>query len=268
MEFEKFKSIIDFNKLKMNQVTDIVRDFSNSTLDGDDKYIIDLMQTVRTAARQKRYMIILLPIMDREIGAMMYRSDFWGYILLNTALPMATVNFALGHELYHVLSREQLPGQTIELYIGEKYNDEPEEKMANCFSGVLTMPDNLFKRMYSRFYGEDSFPFSILCKLMSFFKVPYIAALIRCYELELLPDKPEILRELLIKTDDDIEREFERFWLNTGILRPSMENDFKRLRDRVCEVGENIVSKSIMNDTQLSKILSEMDSLYGEIIRK
>lgn len=47
-----------------------------------------------------------IPFADKEIGALCYKGDALGYIVLNTSLPKVNVNFAICHELYHVFYQE------------------------------------------------------------------------------------------------------------------------------------------------------------------
>ena len=47
-----------------------------------------------------------MPFADDEIGALCYRGDGLGYVVVNTSLPRVNVNFAIAHEIYHVFSEK------------------------------------------------------------------------------------------------------------------------------------------------------------------
>ena len=85
--------------------------------------------------------------------------------------------------------------------------------------------------MFNKFkleQNEDDSDITIFCKLMSYFEVPYMAVLIRAYELQLLSDG--IVLESLLKTDAaSVKQEFSRLWLNDMILYPARRNDYGRM---------------------------------------
>ncbi len=48
-----------------------------------------------------------MPFNDKEIGALSYKGDGLGYVVINTSLPRVNSNFAIAHEIYHVFFSEK-----------------------------------------------------------------------------------------------------------------------------------------------------------------
>ena len=164
-----------------------------------ERELPDLMLMVRPLLNKKNYLVIEMPFKDKEIGALCYKSDFFGYTFLNSALPKVNVNFALGHEIYHIFYQQESFKKKIELYMNEHYFRYDEELSANLFAGILLMPDPSFQLVFRKFQNEKDgrdTEVTLIAKLMSVFEVPYMAVVIRCYELGLLPDG-DLLEQLL-----------------------------------------------------------------------
>ena len=195
-----------------------------------ERELPDLMLMVRPLLNKKNYLVIEMPFKDKEIGALCYKSDFFGYTFLNSALPKVNVNFALGHEIYHIFYQQESFKKKIELYMNEHYFRYDEELSANLFAGILLMPDPSFQLVFRKFQNEKDgrdTEVTLIAKLMSVFEVPYMAVVIRCYELGLLPDG-DLLEQLLKVDNIEIEKEFSRLWLNDEILKPTKRDDYPR----------------------------------------
>ncbi len=268
MKFEKFRTILEYNRKNQDFISDKVRDFYYKMGMNYEKDLLNIMMIVRPLFNKKDYLIIEVPFKDKEIGAICYKNDgSYGYTILNSSLPKISVNFALAHEIYHVFYQERLSGKRIELYMNEHYMEHEEEMSANLFAGILLMPTPSFVEMYKKFKSEENEEDScitVFCKLMSYFEVPYMAAVIRAYELNLLPDG-ELLKSLLEADCRQIDREFSRLWLDERILYPTMRDDFDRLKELVKVFGEKYEREDLISGKDVDKILENMSKIYSEI---
>lgn len=267
MRFERFQNIIEYNRKNQKNIAERVREFYVQMNMDYERDLLNLMLIVRPLFSRKNYLVLELPFKDREIGAVCYKGDSFGYTFLNSALPKVNVNFALGHEIYHVFYQNEPFTQQVELYMNEHYFEHEEELSANLFSGMLLMPTPVFREMFHKFHSEqenEDSEITLIAKLMSYFKVPYMAVVIRCYELELLPEG-ETLKRLLSVEHDDVEKEFSRVWLDEEILYPTNKDDYPRLEQLVKEIGVQYQNEQILNENVVSKILNNMNKIYNEI---
>ncbi|MDF2988407.1 MAG: ImmA/IrrE family metallo-endopeptidase [Eubacterium sp.] len=267
MEFERFKKIIEYNQKNQVEITRKVRDLYSKADVDYERDLLNVMQVVRPLFEKKRYIVVEIPFKDKEIGAICYKGDSLGYTFLNSSLPKVNVNFALCHEIYHIFYQEQSFKQKIELYMNEHYFEYEEELSANSFAGVLLMPEQSFENMFRKFQSEktdEDTEVSLIVKLMSYFEVPYMAALIRCYELNLL-NAGEKLEKLLIVNSEVIENEFVRLWLNEDLLKPTNKDDYKKLESFVKKIGDDYLKEEILNHRTVSKVLENMKKIYEEI---
>lgn len=267
MNFERFQNIIDYSQKNQEEITKQVRDLY-SQMDMDyDRDLLNIMMIIRPLFLKKQYVVLEIPFKDKEIGAICYKSDSFGYTFLNSSLPKPNVNFALGHEIYHVFYQCKPFKHKVELYLNEHYFEHEDELSANLFAGILLMPSPSFTSMFHKFQkehnSEDS-EITIIAKLMSYFEVPYMAVVIRCYELELLPDG-EILKKMMEFTSDDIEKEFARLWLDSEILKPTKRDDYDRLEQLVIDIGKKCEEDQILNDKVVSKVIENIRKIYKEI---
>ena len=149
----------------------------------------------------------------------------------------------------------------------EHYYEHVEEMNANLFAGMLLMPEITFSSMFQRFQREmteEDSELSIVVKLMNYYEAPYMAVLIRCYELQLLQDGATL--QMLIEADGScIEKEFERMWLNEELLRPTGRDDFPKLKEMVIKTGEEYREEGIVSEKKLQKVLQKMTKIYKEI---
>lgn len=267
MEFDRFKKIIEYNQKNQVEITRKVKDlYSKADMDYESD-LLNIMQVVRPLFEKKRYIVVEIPFKDKEIGAICYKGDSVGYTFLNSSLPKINVNFALCHETYHIFHPEQSFKKKIELYVNEHYFEYEEELSANAFAGALLMPEQSFKNMFRKFQSEkpdENTEISIIVKLMSYFEVPYMAALIRCYELELLEAGVK-LEKFLKVTSIEIENEFVKLWLNEDLLKPTNKDDYKKLELFVRKTGEDYKKEEILNQRTINKVLENMKKIYEEI---
>lgn len=267
MKFDKFQSIVEYNRKNQEKIAASVRDFYFKMGMNYEKDLLNIMMIVRPVFRKKEYIVLELPFKDKEIGAICYKGDSYGYMILNSALAKVNENFALAHEIFHVFYQDKLLGKKIELYMNEHYSEYEEEMNANLFAGILLMPTPSFIEMFNKFkdeQNEEDSDITIFCKLMSYFEVPYMATLIRAYELKLLSDG--ILLESLLKVDAAaVEQEFFRLWLDNTILHSTKRDDYDRLQELIKKTGKEYTEEDILNKDVVDKILKNIRTIYDEI---
>lgn len=229
--------------------------------------IRNFFQLVRPLFLANNYLVIEMPFKDKEIGALCYKGDTMGYTFLNTSLPKVNVNFALCHEVYHVFYQESGFEHKVELYMNEQYYEHEEELAANLFAGMVLMPEYNFKHMFYKFENEtkaDDSIITILVKLMNYFEVPYMAALIRCYELKLL-EAGDLLKDLLNVDKETIKEEFSRLWLEEDILQATKKDDFEKFAVVIQRKGAEYLKNGYINERAYRKALSNINSIYQQI---
>ena len=161
-----------------------VAKFYSFTGISEDKDMLNILQIVRPALRQRGYIVLEIPFADEEIGALCYHGDALGYILINTSLSRVNANFAICHEVYHAFYPQNEFKAKAEF--ADDYFEHEEEYEANIFAGMLLMPESSFRQMYRVFRAQsDNNEMDTLIRLMNYYQVPYMAALVRCYELGL-----------------------------------------------------------------------------------
>ena len=87
--------------------------------------------------------------------------------------------------LYHVFYQKSDFRTKVE-FSNNHYYEHEEEFAANLFAGMLLMPEASFRFMYTKFKDESkNDEKDTVIRLMNYYQVPYMAVLIRCYELGL-----------------------------------------------------------------------------------
>lgn len=267
MEIERLKKIIAYGSQNLRRIENNVQDFH--ALIGMERHseLRSPMQIIRTLLENMDYIVIEIPFRDKEIGALCYNGDALNYVFLNTALPRCNVNFALCHEIYHIFYQEKRLNHGIDLYMNEHYYDYEEELAANSFAGMLLMPEKSFCMMCQKFKREakeGDTMLSVISRLMNYYEVPYMAALIRCYELNLL-EAGAVLEELLNADSEDVRREFVRLWLDESILEASKKDNYARLELLVKSRGEKYQAEGYLNERTASKARQNMRAIYKRI---
>lgn len=264
MNVEGLRKIIEYSDAHRAEIESKVKDFCSFADMSSDKDILNIMQIVRPAFRCKDYLVLEMPFADREIGTFSYKGDALGYVVVNTSLPRVNVNFVICHELYHVFYQKTGFRSKVE-FVNDHYYEQVEEFAANLFAGMLLMPESGFRFMYSKFKKEsENNEIDTLIRLMNYYQVPYMAALIRCYELR-LPDTDYVSEELLSMDQADIRKRFRELWLDESVLDATGKDDFPHLKELVAQVGNECIRDSFINERTLRKVLQNMQVLYSEI---
>lgn len=255
-----------YSEANRDKVLSRVKDFCAYAGMSSNEDVRDALQIVRPVLKKKGYLVFEIPAGTGEIGAMCYKAGGLGYIIINSSLPKVNVNFAICHEIYHVFYQEQESGfrSKAELVHGYSYERE-REYAANLFAGMLLMPEANFRGMYDFFWKEsEGNEWDTILRLMNYYQVPYMAVLVRCYELG-LPESNYVPEAFLQMDRRALKRRFGELWLDDSILEADCKDDFPRLESMVEEIGREYIRDSYINERTLSIVLRNMKTLYREI---
>lgn len=150
MNIERLRKIIKYSDANRCDMDSKLKNFYSFAGMSSDLEVLNIMQIVRPSFQKKGYLVFEIPFADKEIGALCYKGDALGYIVLNTSLPKVNINFALCHELFHVFYQETEFRPKVE-FANDCYYEHEEEYAANLFAGMLLMPEAGFRFMYNKF---------------------------------------------------------------------------------------------------------------------
>lgn len=267
MKISKFENIIKHNIEKMEEARTCVDRFYSLLGMEEGSEIMNFTQVARSLFWARNYLIVQIPLKDKEIGALCYQGEYdGGYIIINSSLPRYNVNFALGHEICHVCINNDMKQNHVELYVDSTYNDHEEERIANQFAGMILMPEKSFRRMYEKFSSEvgitdNSGVETVICRLMCYFKTPYMAVVIRLCELGLL-DYMSLDRNILNETIERTKKIYDENWLDLEELKPTYNDDYRRLMSLVRDTGDINVACGFMREQDLIETLHNLERLY------
>ena len=150
MNIERLKKIITYSDQNHKEIYSMAKRFCAFTGIEYDSDLLNILQIARSSFQKKGFLVFEMPFADEEIGALCYKGDGLGYVVINTSLPRVNVNFAIAHEIYHVFFGDSDFVSKIE-FSDDHYYEHEEEYAANLFAGMLLMPEVSFRRMYLKF---------------------------------------------------------------------------------------------------------------------
>lgn len=264
MNVERLRKTIAYSDKNHEEIYSMVKRFCAFAGIEYDSDILNILQIVRSSFQKKGYFVFEMPFADDEIGALCYRGDGLGYVVVNTSLPRVNVNFAIAHEIYHVFFGESEFISKVE-FADDHYYEHEEEYAANLFAGMLLMPEVSFRRMYSKFKDEScGNEADTMIRLMAYYQVPYMAVLIRCLELELIAGNA--LPEQLCNPDRvQIRQKLADLWLDESIMDASNRDDYSHIELIVERLGRKYMEEGYINERTLKKVLHNMRELYMKI---
>ncbi len=264
MNVERLRKIIAYSDKNREEIYSMVKRFCAFARIEYDSDLLNILQIVRSSFEKKGYFVFEIPFADDEIGALCYRGDGLGYVVVNTSLPRVNVNFAIAHEIYHVFFGKSEFVSKVE-FADDHYYEHEEEYAANLFAGMLLMPEVSFQRMYSKFKDEScGNEVDTIIKLMSYYQVPYMAVLIRCLELELIGGNA--LPEQLFNFDRvQVRQKLADLWLDESVMAASNRDDYFHIETIVERLGREYIGDGYINERTLKKVLQNMRELYMRI---
>ena len=103
-----------------------------------------------------------------------------------------------------------------------------------------------------------------LIRLMNYYQVPYMAALVRCYELG-LTESGMLTQQLMELDKASIREKIENLWLDSSILDASNKDVYIAVERVVKRMGMEYLQEGYLNERTLRMVLQNMNSLYREI---
>ena len=273
MKLTKFEDIVQHNINNIKEASACVEKFYNLLGMEYSTEIKNISQVVWPLFFNKQFIIIQLPLKDKEIGAFCFKGNHdSGYVILNSSLSPYNVNFAIMHEVCHVCINDDIASNNVEMFLDDTYSEHEEERIANQFAGMILLPEGHLRRMYEKFASETSksdikdelrLPI-IVCKLMSYFEAPYIAVLIRLREIGLI-DVDEDLVECLKLKKEDIEDIYNRCWLDLTALQPSYRDDYLRLEQLLGKIAKENIEEEFMYEADAREALENISKIYRQL---
>ena len=131
----------------------------------------------------------------------------------------------------------------------------------------LMMPEFMtrFKKLPSHFYNEDNADLKhVTIKLTNYFEVPFVAVLLRLYELRILVDLADV-KELLELDSNKIEALFKEMWLDTEILKPSLKDEMDNWFKVINDESERLIKNNMITRNNAEQIIQNINKFYRSI---
>ena len=132
MNVERLRRIIAYSKINSREMNSMIKKFCSFAGIDSDNNVLNIVQIARSTFEKKGYFVLEMPFADDEIGALCYKGDGLGYVVINTSLPRVNANFAVAHETYHVFLQEKGFISKVE-FSNDHYYEHEEEYAANLF---------------------------------------------------------------------------------------------------------------------------------------
>ena len=131
MNIERLRKIIAYSDKNHDEIYSMIKRFCSFAGIEYDSDLLNVLQIVRSSFQKKGFLVLEIPFADDEIGALCYKGDGLGYVVINTSLPKVNTNFAISHEIYHVFWGENEFVSKVEFSDDHYY--EHEEKLADLW---------------------------------------------------------------------------------------------------------------------------------------
>lgn len=264
MNIERLRTILAYSDKNREDIHSMVKRFCSFAGIEYDSDLLNILQIVRSSFQKKGYLVFEMPFADGEIGALCYKGDGLGYVVLNTSLPRVNVNFAIAHEIYHVFYGSDEFVSKVE-FADDYYYEHEGEYAANLFAGMLLMPEVSFRRMFFKFKEEScGNEAEAIIRLMSYYQVPYMAVLIRSLELKLIAGN-EVQEGSFDIERNQMKQKLTDLWLDESIMEPSKKDDYIHIEAVVHRFGREYVEDEYINERTVEIALKNMRELYTKI---
>lgn len=262
MNFERMVKIVEFNKKNAQKIDERIDEVLSDCQSNKMSFLLNFDDYLFNVLYKRNVLVIIVPLDDNEIGAVTYKGDKYKYLILNSSLPYVNNRFSLAHELYHIYQKNTFNSK-IELN-KEQYILEPEELEANCFAGMLLMPQSIFCTTFKTRMEEYHDLKKTIAFLSSYFKVPFMASLIRAIELDLF-NIEEMDESYFDITLDELKSIFDDLLLNSKILESSFADNIEILFKAMKKVGNKNVNDEFIKESFLNKCISNCERIIKEL---
>ncbi|WP_026653759.1 ImmA/IrrE family metallo-endopeptidase [Butyrivibrio proteoclasticus] len=279
MEKEKFYKIIKFNDERTRDIKIATTSFYEM-LGRDEAFVILDIQTVaKTLFMQKQYQLVHIPLASSEICAYQLRLNRKKYLVINTNKSLANNNFAVAHEIYHLLIDFHDSTDGDEVYL-DKYEEDETEMLANAFAGNVLMPredfvlsatmlKNTFDKA-AKSNTEYEKIIALILGLMAYYKTTYMSIVIRLFEVGIFGvDNSKLVNYLLKNNDEEsLQKIFDELAALVGassIMKATKEDDFGVLLSEAEEKGREAKEKGLITDEDLEYRIEGMSKAYQRV---
>ena len=282
MDKEKLQRIIEFNKRNSKEIASACNEFYNE-LGRDRSFVIpDIQSVARTLFMQKGYKFMHIPFVETEIGAYQLKLNKKKYLVINTSKCLANNNFAVAHEIYHLLIQQHNEGDGEEVYL-DTYDDNEDEQMANAFAGNILMPQSDFVPTYGLFAKNiqgimsegNKFEREIMLVLglMGYYKTTYMSVVVRCFEMGMFDIGNDELVAYMLKNNDEeiltkIFNELSKKMGADSIMKSTYEDDYNILVAEVKEQYDYNYKHGLISKEDYAQRLAGMENAYQKVKRK
>lgn len=260
MKFSRFTNIIKKNSEYEEEIEEKVEEFYNIIgIKGD------MTKLIKEIGHKLKILVIQIPMRMETIGAVSYKTSFSKYILLNSNQPSCKMYFYFYHEIYHVLNgTTNIVNEQKEVHFNEDYFYDDNECKANLFAANILMPKIEFKNIY-KIYKEDETDLKVIIfKLMNYFDAPYVAVLLRLFELKLLVNVKG-MEKYLEYSECDLFNEFNKNGISDEILKPTLSNDSVFLYNRLENDSRNLIDKGLLGEIKYKRIIERIKIFIKDI---
>lgn len=280
MDKDRLYYILDYNKAHINEIQSACQKFYLHIGRQTAAVITDIQMVAEMILNNMNYQFLRIPLKSKEIGAFQLRLNDASYLVLNTSKSLANNNFALVHELYHILIQKDSGGNSADIYLNH-YDEDENEMMANAFAGFVLMPAEDFQLMSGLIKSKEINSeilkntryireLSMIYTFMNYYKTTYMSVVIRCYELNVFDIKNTELLDFLLKNNSEsaqrvlckIQAEIKG---TVSIMEPTLIDDFSDLYLKAKGIGERYVQMGAITEEDLQYRLDGMKKAYDAI---
>jgi Zn-dependent peptidase ImmA (M78 family) len=260
MEFKRFKDIIVTNRNYTHAVKEAIQEFHDLVI-----WTGDIPKIMKEIGKKLDVLIIEIPMYDSDFGAIYLNTGYSKYLLLNSNQPRNKMYFSFCHDIYHILKgTPDYINEKREVHFNQDYTNDENECKASLFAANLLIPEIEFRKLYG-LYKEDNEDISIIViRLMNYFNAPFVAVLIRLFELDILK-KVEDIKELLILENQDIEVLFDKMWIDKEILKPTLNDEMVHVLGRLEAEGIELIKEQLISEYNYGNIMENIKKIYNEI---
>ena len=260
MEFRRFKEIVIKNRTYVNSVKESLKTFHDRV-----KWDGDIPKIMKEIGKRLNVLIIEIPINDSDFGAVFLETGYSKYLLLNSNQSRNKMYFSFCHDIYHILNgTPEYINERREVHFNQDYTSNDNESKANLFAANLLMPDIEFEKMYELYKADEDSIETVIVKLMNYFNSPFVAVLIRLYELGIL-EKIEDIEGMLEYGNSEIQELFDSLWLDKDILKPTLKDEMGFVFEVLKNEGTDLIEKQLLSECNYSRIIENIKKLYDEI---
>lgn len=262
MEFKRFKQIITNNRRYKQSTRETLKEFNDKV-----GWFSDITKVMKEIGNKLDVFIFQIPMKDSEFGAVYLDTTYSKYLLLNSNQPRNKMYFSFCHDIYHILKgTSDYINEKREVHFNQEYRTDEIECKANFFAANLLMPENEFVKMYELYKSDNDDILYIVIRLMNYFNSPYIAVLLRLFELNIFGNEElKQVRVLLDLQNNDLKRLFDKFWIDKEILTPTLKDEMNYIFDIVKKEGYNLLGKQLISEYDFKNIYTNIEKLYKEI---